>query len=106
MLLKFIKKCMKYAYTQFKTISYKINTCHLQYFDHVYNILKIILYNFYFLEIGECLILLGNIPKAREYVNKAVQCGKQETSYALLIKILLMENDIRSAVAVCNAALE
>ncbi|KAK9686295.1 hypothetical protein QE152_g37302 [Popillia japonica] len=59
-----------------------------------------------FHNVGECLILLGNIPKAREYVNKAVQCGKQETSYALLIKILLMENDIRSAVAVCNAALE
>ncbi|KAI4467250.1 hypothetical protein MML48_2g00004580 [Holotrichia oblita] len=57
-------------------------------------------------KVGECLILLGNIPKAREYANKAVQCGKQETSYALLIKILLMENDIRSAIAVCNAALE
>ncbi|GJQ76168.1 hypothetical protein Trydic_g1913 [Trypoxylus dichotomus] len=55
---------------------------------------------------GECLILLGNVQKAREYANKAVQCGKQEISYALLIKILLMENDIRSAIAVCNAALE
>lgn len=49
---------------------------------------------------------LGNVGKAKEYAKKAVQIGKHECSYALLIRILITEGDIRSAIAVCNAAVE
>lgn len=49
---------------------------------------------------------LGEVGKAKEYAKRAVQLGKQESSYALLIKILVGEGDFQSAVAVCATALE
>lgn len=49
---------------------------------------------------------LGEASKAKDYVRRAVKLGKQETSYALLIKILITEGDLHSAVSVCNAAIE
>ncbi|XP_022907964.1 BBSome complex member BBS4 [Onthophagus taurus] len=59
-----------------------------------------------FYNIAQCLILMGKPEKAREYVQKSLQYDKQEDSYALLIKILLQEGEIKSAITVCNAALE
>ncbi|KAF2902241.1 hypothetical protein ILUMI_03958, partial [Ignelater luminosus] len=56
--------------------------------------------------IGQCLMCLGEVGKAKEYAKRAVQLGKQESSYALLIKILVGEGDFQSAVAVCTAALD
>lgn len=49
---------------------------------------------------------LGDVSKAKEYAKKAVQVGKHECSYSLLIRILIAEGDVRSAIAVCNAAVE
>lgn len=49
---------------------------------------------------------LGDMNGAKEYSRRAVQLGKQEMSYGLLMKILVESNDLRSAVAVSNAALE
>lgn len=56
--------------------------------------------------VGECLLKLGELSNAKDYARRAVQLGKQEISYALLIKVLVADNDLRSAVAVSNAALE
>lgn len=56
--------------------------------------------------IGQCLMSLGEITKAKEYVRRAVKLGKQETSYALLIKTLATEGDLHSAVTICNTAIE
>ncbi|XP_063905055.1 Bardet-Biedl syndrome 4 protein [Zophobas morio] len=56
--------------------------------------------------IGQCLMRLGEIPKAKEYAHKAVQIGKHENAYSLYIKILVAEGDLRTAVAVCNASIE
>lgn len=49
---------------------------------------------------------LGETAKAREYVRRAVKLGKQEGSYGLLINILTAEGDLRTAVSVCNSAVE
>lgn len=49
---------------------------------------------------------LGDFSKAKEYAQKAVKIGKHEICYSLLIKILIAEGDIKSAIAVSNAALE
>ncbi|XP_023309913.1 Bardet-Biedl syndrome 4 protein homolog [Anoplophora glabripennis] len=56
--------------------------------------------------LGQCLMKLGEVGKAKEYAQKAVKLGKHEICYALLIKILVAEGDIRSAVAVSNSAVE
>ncbi|KAF5272417.1 hypothetical protein FQA39_LY07885 [Lamprigera yunnana] len=56
--------------------------------------------------IGQCYMCLGEASKAKEYAKKAVELGKQECSYKLLIKILSAEGELESAVAVSNAALE
>ncbi|KAK5647586.1 hypothetical protein RI129_002478 [Pyrocoelia pectoralis] len=56
--------------------------------------------------IGQCWVSLGENAKAKEYTKKAVQLGKQECSYALLIKILISEGDLQAAITVSNAALE
>lgn len=56
--------------------------------------------------LGECLFRLGDVNGAKEYSRRSVQLGKQEMSYGLLMKILVESNDLRSAVAVSNAALE
>ncbi|KAK4885296.1 hypothetical protein RN001_001567 [Aquatica leii] len=56
--------------------------------------------------LGQCFMCLGDTKKAKEYTKKAVQLGKQECSYTLLIKILVFEKDLESAIAVTNAALE
>ncbi|GLV40575.1 Bardet-Biedl syndrome 4 [Carabus blaptoides fortunei] len=57
-------------------------------------------------KLGECLLKLGELSNAKDYARRSVQLGKQELSYALLIKVLVADNDLRSAVAVSNAALE
>ncbi|KAB0804558.1 hypothetical protein PPYR_01528 [Photinus pyralis] len=56
--------------------------------------------------IGQCWVSLGENAKAKEYTKKAVQLGKQECSYTLLIKILISEGDLQTAINVSNAALE
>ncbi|EFA07311.1 Bardet-Biedl syndrome 4 protein homolog-like Protein [Tribolium castaneum] len=56
--------------------------------------------------IGQCLMRLGETAKSKEYAHKAVQLGKHEAAYSLLIKILTSEGDLRSAISVCNAAIE
>lgn len=56
--------------------------------------------------VGQCLTRLNETGRAREYAQKAVKLGKYEICYALLIKILVAEGDIKSAVAVSNAAVE
>ncbi|CAH0552064.1 unnamed protein product [Brassicogethes aeneus] len=56
--------------------------------------------------IGQCYLRLGETAKAKDYAEKAVQLGKQEVSYALLIKILILEGDFKTAVATSNAAVE
>lgn len=49
---------------------------------------------------------LANGEKAKEYAHKSAKVGKQEESYALLIKLLVGEKDFASAIAVGNAAAE
>lgn len=56
--------------------------------------------------LGQCLLKLSEIGRAKEYAQKAVKLGKYEICYALLIKILVADGDIKSAVAVSNAAVE
>ncbi|XP_030755352.1 Bardet-Biedl syndrome 4 protein homolog, partial [Sitophilus oryzae] len=56
--------------------------------------------------IAQCYLKLGNIEKAKEYAHKSVKMGKQEESYGLLMKILVSERDLKSAIAVSNAATE
>ncbi|KAG5885944.1 hypothetical protein JTB14_018398 [Gonioctena quinquepunctata] len=56
--------------------------------------------------LGQSLLKLGDISGAKEYAHKAVQLGKHEFCYALLIKILISQGDFKSAVAVSNAAVE
>ncbi|CAH1365097.1 unnamed protein product [Tenebrio molitor] len=56
--------------------------------------------------IGQCSMRLGEVSKSKEYAHRAVQLGKQEIAYSLLIKILVAEGDLRSAASVCNAAVE
>lgn len=49
---------------------------------------------------------LGDVQKAKDYAMKAVQIGRHEFCYSLLIKILTLEGDMQSAIAVCNTAVE
>jgi hypothetical protein len=56
--------------------------------------------------LGQCSMRLGEVSKSKEYAHRAVQLGKQEIAYSLLIKILVAEGDLRSAASVCNAAVE
>lgn len=49
---------------------------------------------------------LGDLSEAKERARKAVQLGKQESSYNLLIKILISEGDLKGAAAVCASAIE
>ncbi|CAG9863985.1 unnamed protein product [Phyllotreta striolata] len=60
--------------------------------------------NYFYL--GQCLLKLGDVNKASEYAQKAVQAGKQEACYELLIKILIMQGDYKNAVTVSNSAIE
>lgn len=55
---------------------------------------------------GMCLMALGDLSGARERARKAVQLGKQESSYTLLIKILISEGDLKGAAAVCSSSIE
>ncbi|CAG9820959.1 unnamed protein product [Phaedon cochleariae] len=56
--------------------------------------------------LGICFLKLGDINKAKEYAHRAVQVSKQESCYALLMKILVSQGDHKSAIAVANAAVE
>lgn len=56
--------------------------------------------------IGQCLMKLDDLDKAKDYANKAVKIGKHEMCYAFLIKILTTEGDLNSAVALSMAAVE
>lgn len=49
---------------------------------------------------------LGDFSAAKERARRAVQLAKQESSYSLLIKILVSEGDLKGAVAVCGSAVE
>ncbi|XP_018333753.1 Bardet-Biedl syndrome 4 protein homolog, partial [Agrilus planipennis] len=55
--------------------------------------------------IAECYMHLRDANSAKEYARKAIQYGKQEESYSLLTKIFDLEGDVRSAIAVCIAAI-
>ncbi|CAG9834391.1 unnamed protein product [Diabrotica balteata] len=56
--------------------------------------------------VGQCLLKLGDINKAQEYAQKAVQAGSHEFCFELLIKILMLQKEVKAAVAVSNAAVE
>ncbi|KAJ8979160.1 hypothetical protein NQ317_006352 [Molorchus minor] len=56
--------------------------------------------------LGQNLLKLKNMDKAKEYAQKAVEELKHEMCYTLLIKILVAKGDFKSAVAVSNAAVE
>ncbi|KAJ8935453.1 hypothetical protein NQ314_012873 [Rhamnusium bicolor] len=56
--------------------------------------------------LGQCLMKLGDVARAKDYAHKAVKVGKHENCYALLIKILISEGDLKSAIAVSSAAVE
>ncbi|CAH1101421.1 unnamed protein product [Psylliodes chrysocephalus] len=56
--------------------------------------------------LGQCLLKLGDVNKAQEYAQKAIQAGKHEFCYEFLIKILLLQGDVKNAVIVSNAAVE
>lgn len=49
---------------------------------------------------------LGDLSGAKERARKAVQLGRQESSYTLLIKILISEGDLKGAAAVCSSSIE
>lgn len=55
---------------------------------------------------GLCCQRLGDIQRAKEYAHKAVKLGKHESSYSLLMTILINEGDFKSAIAISNAAVE
>ncbi|XP_063226122.1 uncharacterized protein LOC134532966 isoform X3 [Bacillus rossius redtenbacheri] len=55
---------------------------------------------------GLCLLQLGMLTKAKEYLLQAIQISRQEDSYIALAKIHLLENDIEGAIWVYKAALE
>ncbi|XP_072387050.1 BBSome complex member BBS4 isoform X2 [Diabrotica undecimpunctata] len=56
--------------------------------------------------LGQCLLKLGDINKAQEYAQKAVQAGSHEFCFELLIKILMLQKEVKAAVAISNAAVE
>ncbi|XP_060521953.1 Bardet-Biedl syndrome 4 protein isoform X2 [Cylas formicarius] len=56
--------------------------------------------------IAQCYWKLRDLNQAKDYAHKSVKVAKQEESYAILVKILLDEGDIKSAVSVANAAVE
>ncbi|XP_063226121.1 Bardet-Biedl syndrome 4 protein isoform X2 [Bacillus rossius redtenbacheri] len=56
--------------------------------------------------LGLCLLQLGMLTKAKEYLLQAIQISRQEDSYIALAKIHLLENDIEGAIWVYKAALE
>ncbi|XP_066249530.1 Bardet-Biedl syndrome 4 protein-like [Euwallacea similis] len=51
-------------------------------------------------------IKLRNSEKSIEYAHKSAKTGKQEESYALLMKILISVRDFPAAIAVANAGVE
>ncbi|XP_045460208.1 Bardet-Biedl syndrome 4 protein [Harmonia axyridis] len=59
-----------------------------------------------FQKIAEILLITEEVETAKDYVRKAVEYGRNESSYALLVKILKEEGDVKSALAVCRSAIE
>ncbi|XP_065167509.1 Bardet-Biedl syndrome 4 protein isoform X2 [Atheta coriaria] len=59
-----------------------------------------------FHNIGESCLQLKDNNRAKEYLEKAVNLGKQEVSYNLLIKILSKENEWQTAVTTSNKGVE
>nr|CAI5864793.1 unnamed protein product [Callosobruchus analis] len=55
---------------------------------------------------AQCYLKLGEVPKAKEYAQKAVQMEKDEMCYALLLKILTQEGDLKTAIQVSDSAVE
>ncbi|CAH2015390.1 unnamed protein product [Acanthoscelides obtectus] len=53
---------------------------------------------------AQCHLKLGDIPKAKAYAQKAVQMEKDEMCYALLLKVLTQEGDLKAAIAVSDSA--
>ncbi|XP_066157779.1 Bardet-Biedl syndrome 4 protein-like isoform X2 [Euwallacea fornicatus] len=49
---------------------------------------------------------LGNSEKSVEYAHKSAKAGKQEESYALLMKILISVRDFPAAIVVANTGVE
>ncbi|XP_069682153.1 BBSome complex member BBS4 isoform X2 [Periplaneta americana] len=56
--------------------------------------------------LGTCLLHIGELTKAKEYLLTAIQLSHQETSYMELAKIHLLEDDVEGAIGIYNAALE
>ncbi|PSN53755.1 Bardet-Biedl syndrome 4 protein [Blattella germanica] len=56
--------------------------------------------------LGLCLLHVGELTKAKEYLLTAIQNSHQEMSYTELAKIHVFENDFQGAIGICNAALE
>jgi tetratricopeptide (TPR) repeat protein len=55
---------------------------------------------------GTCLIHVGELTKAKQYLQTAIELSHQESSYMELAKICLLENNIQEAIGIYNAALE
>ncbi|XP_075215082.1 Bardet-Biedl syndrome 4 isoform X1 [Lycorma delicatula] len=56
--------------------------------------------------LGECCIRVGQLSKAKEYLNCAVQLGKSEESYVSLAELYKLQDDLKSATEIYNAALQ
>lgn len=55
---------------------------------------------------GMCLLSVGEIGKAKEFLRQAVQLNRHETSFMALAKIHVLEDDIPGAISIYAAALE
>ncbi|KAL0279168.1 UNVERIFIED_CONTAM: hypothetical protein PYX00_000777 [Menopon gallinae] len=56
--------------------------------------------------LGVCCIAVEDITKAKEYLRQAVQLNRQDNSFEALANIHLLQNDVKAAVDIYNAALD
>lgn len=55
---------------------------------------------------GLCLLSMGDISKAKEFLWQAVQLNRQECSFIALAKIHILEDDLPGAIEIYKAAIE
>lgn len=53
-----------------------------------------------------CYLAVEDITKAKEYLRQAVQLNRQDNSFEALANIHLLQNDIKGAIEIYNAALD
>ncbi|KAK9875507.1 hypothetical protein WA026_007901 [Henosepilachna vigintioctopunctata] len=59
-----------------------------------------------FHRIAETNLILEDIEQAKHYIRQAIQYGKNESSYALLVKLLKKQADYKAALAACKSSIE